>query len=193
MNWPEFLHPQTITHLYADDYSPAFTIFHSLEYLRLESSSFHLDNDADKLLAAFPKLRLLSQGPRGSYSGLNEQSLQELLKRKNALNRHDLTIIFFGVPIDDPAQLDERNALQLLMRNYGKLHAEELKLVRSIWYPQLMASVNHRPEQLPDDIQRTLCNVQQVTIGDELQGEDALLHLLPKTEDPVLHDELMAK
>lgn len=176
----QFLHPQTITHLYTDYYSPEFAVFNSLQFLSLKSSAFHNehgDNDADQCLAAFPKLKVLSQGP-GRNSGWNEQSLQELLKRKNALKRHDLTIIFFGVPIDHPAQLNESNVFRLLMQNYEKLCAEELKTVSCISYPELMASVDHRPEQLPTDIHRAFCNVQQVTVGDGLRDEDALLRFL---------------
>ena len=177
---PRFLHPQTVTHLYAVDYSPAFAVFNSLKYLSLESSAFHNEygnNDADQFLTAFPKLRVLSQRP-GRNSRWNEQSLQVLLRRKNALKRDNLTIIFFGVPIDDPAQLDESNAFRLLMQNYDKLRVEELKRVRSLSYPDLMDSVDHRPEQLPVDIQRTFCNIQKVTVGDGLKDEDALLRLL---------------
>ena len=176
---PQFLHPQTIMHLYASYYSPAFTIFHSLVYLSLDSSAFHRkysNNDTDQFLTAFPKLRVLSQRP-GGKRGFNELNLRELLRRKNALKRHDLRILYFGIPIDDPAQLEESNEFRLLMRNYEKRWPDELKRERSISYPQLMASVNHRPEQLPADIQRTFCNVQQVIV-DRPQDEDALLRFL---------------
>ena len=64
------------------------------------------------------------------------------------------------------------------MRNYEKRWPEELKLVKSIRYLQLMTSVDHKSEQLPADIQRTLYNVQQVTVEDRVQEEDALLRLL---------------
>lgn len=106
----EFLLPQTITHLYADFYSPEFAVFRGLEYISLKSSSFHNehgDNDAVQFLTAFPRLRVISQKP-SRINNWNESSLQELLKQKVALKRDDLMVIFFGVLVDHPAQLSEK-------------------------------------------------------------------------------------
>lgn len=61
----EFLYPRTITHLYADVYSPEFAVFRGLEYISLKSSAFHNehgDNDAIQFLAAFPKSSLAKAG-----------------------------------------------------------------------------------------------------------------------------------
>lgn len=151
MNRPEmFLHPDRITHLYLNEVEVkcehVFSKFPNLQYLGLVNvvRFRHIP------LACLqqPNLQMISLQPNVDryYFDYNCSNYKDAyvnaLKQKRRLNRDDLKLVFFGMQLDEPDQLDACNAKSGLMKMYvsnrDKLCPSEMRWVKKLNYTHLI-------------------------------------------------------
>ena len=190
----KFLFPETITHVYLNSYATGFEECKNLQYLSMNSSNFSNKSQEPEystthLLSSFPKLTEISLRPGTNYKS-NRKSFLELLTKKQQLGRKYLKLIFYGIRLNDPNQLEVRNRknncyievydnlIVELIRNWTNACEKELKWIEDLDYGELMECVGQQADRIPTDIHEKLCGVEQFNICDKVENEDHLMEFI---------------
>ena len=194
----DFLHPLSITHLFLDQYSnyPNFEKLTNLEHLSV--SGFDTENEevlkeyAKKIFEKFPNLNAISLRPDKSSYRMAREAFVHLLKERTALRREQVILNFYGIRIDEEAQLErqpEANGKSygeflrflsgLYMKNHSQLSASELKWVRELDYSGLFDNpseyVQKDREKVLLELARKLDRVEVIRVSSEVLDEDHLI------------------
>lgn len=171
-----FAHPESVTHLYAITVKREYETFKNLQYMCLISTGFHGEGSYAKyqaidFLGSYRALKQLSLRPAQQQDYKNNRgSFLQLLKQKRIFKRDDLTLIFYGIRLENAAQLENRNEdvcsmlSKLYIRNCTKLCENELLWIRSLNYTAMMKAAMQRPIKIPLDVHRKLFNVRQMVL-----------------------------
>lgn len=153
----KFLFPDRITHLHLGKIGVGYDLksFTNLEYLTFQK--FHGVED-DETILDLPALKIISIRPdyrKGLQFELLRSRALQLLHKKFTKSKSDLKIVFFGIQLDDPGQLENfeyspsgsyacnsGNHEELLKRNHSKLVDSELKFIKQITYSSSMELAN---------------------------------------------------
>lgn len=199
-----FLYPLSVTHLYLSEFSNLENLekLKNLEYLNVSGFYVRKYNGEEKtakeypkeIIANFPNLKAISlRHDTSSYSSysMGRDIFVNLLKERNALQREQIALTFFGIQIDAEAPLVHQPEAyrqsygkflhflsQLYMSNHSKLCEPELKRVRELDYSGLLAySRKDRAEVLLELIQK-LDRIKRIRVSSVVHDEDRLIEFI---------------
>ena len=180
----DFIFPDKITHLYFNSYSYTLCYekgkFKNLQYFFINDLIYV--NVVD-FLTNLSKVKELSICPYRKY-GFNSSKryFLEFLEQKKKLNRTDLKLIYYGVLVEDAAQLDnyefKKDLVKLHIQNYSKLNEKELRWIKEINYSSLIESCDNQIDRIPKDFHSKFVEIKKVIISDNLDDEHHLMNFL---------------
>ena len=182
----DFAHPTSVTHLYLDEYREGFEMLKNLQHLSITGFYHYYESDqnnVNRILLSFLNLKEISIRPESlreksySFKELRGETFLKLLKGKQALKRHQLTLIFFGISIEAEDQLVPRShddftliftylLPELHLRNYSRLYEIELRHIKQIDYTEL---------EIPFDFYEKFKYVREIAVKSRVDNEDRLL------------------
>lgn len=180
----DFIHPESITHLYLDRYSykETFEQLTSLQYLSI--TGFENEYGAEKeytnkIFSNFPKLKEISVRPNWLV-GRDRLTFIEILEKKKALARGNVALTFCGVSIENEDQLDclvpdsdsykaNKLLLNFYIQNYSSLRVPELRSIQVIHYAEL---------QIPTDFHEKFRHVREIRVNSRIEDEDRLIEFI---------------
>lgn len=188
----QFAFPEQLKRLYLQHQCPEIKQFTSLEYLCVK----RLNEDA-RLLVEHPTLKLLSIRPDSKYVDrfqaydelqknfdLLKMSALQILAQKKRLKRDGLRLVFHGIELENPNQLDDYESqnelVKLHIANYAKLCQSELRWIRRLNYSSLMRCVDEGViEAAPEDFFERFDQVNDILVT-EAFDEEQLFEFLKK-------------
>ena len=198
----DFVHPLSITHLYLGEYSNKnnFEKLTNLEQLSVSGFlvGYHKKEEALEeyvkgIFKKFPNLKAISLRPDKPLYSMARECFVHLLKERTALCREQVVLNFYGIRIDEEAQLErqpEANGKShrkfvhflsgLYMKNLSKLCAAELKRVREVDYSgldnsSLPAYARKDREKVLLELARKLDRVEVIRVSGAVLDEDHLI------------------
>lgn len=187
--YPDYPFKEKITHLYLGGSRGLYRnneMFNNLQYICWKADSHFCSNPT---LPTNRTLKVISVRPKVGryYYKYSKRNFLKFLEEKRAAGRRDLKLVFFGVLLEDAAQLenlddegdDFKDLTRLQLRNYDKLCDEELRWIKIINYSTVMRYIGDGTiESVPADLHQRFASVREVCADAKVEDEQHLMEFL---------------